>query len=1336
MPSKPEPTAVPPTRSQVFLSYGHDPDCTELARRLRDKLEPEFRVWMDETPRDGLGIRFGDDWRNEILKGIKQSDCMLALLSAHSSRKPGVCREEVALALGPLKSYVYTILVQPVSDVRPPLILSQRQWLDMQEWRQKLSGPDFDAWFDEKVTQILEAMRRKSGFTGDMAELQRALNPLSQVSNLRAAEQGFVGRRWLLGRLGEGRPPAGRTQDPDEEPLGEIERWAIEEPHKRVFWLCADPGWGKSAVIGRLAHAQRARVLAVHFCRHDEEDSRQPHRVIPSLAYQIASQLDDYRGQLLETVRTRTDWTTASAGDLFRQLIQEPLAHCIEGGRNAAEEVDGHAGGQHQRRLIVIDALDECVDANERSEFLDVLSERIRTLPEWLGLVISSRKERSVVSRFRDFGIFEPSAFEESNLADLKLYAWDWLQGLASSGSLPGTDLEPAFASVSTASGGSFLYLKQLERAVEEGIIEARDLLKADLLPPSLGKIYARWFEKKFASRESYESEALPLLELMVAAREPLPGSLVEIVLNWDKRRRKRTEEKLGSLIRNEGGRLHFFHKSLADWLLDEDAAGSDWMVDAQDGHRNFAGELLKAWKSSQLSATQILGAQTPGAFGDWSEDATEYALRHLPHHLLHAGQKDSHTAQLTDFAFAMARCHPSALEWFLADYRKVQTETLTTALQCWAYAISKHDGKLRGSCEDWPPSHALLQLAQKHGENSALTQAAQEWINQGRCNWPWMARTSRPVDFQSQQENWIEREIPLGGDGRLKLVDLAVCWNQPPVVAWVQSNSKTNPCQIKVYCILTGKPVWQTSLTSVGVCGIAIKSEERKILIRMDSGKTLEGSLGERGPLREVPSLGDQGIVQRENCAVHHSWPEGLVPFRWVQAAEERSWFGASGNGSIWRWSGNEDEAPRQLSGPGPRVYSVAVTHDGASAASVGEGRAVSFWNREKCVARLAGHAHRATHVRLSPDGSHALTAGQDGRILVWNLQEAVRTTSLDFRPEVTVLEDFTENIGGALCRRLVSGDLEGRVRIFNPPEMNECGEFQAHSGRVWDLAVPPSGRHLISAGAELKEDGRSKAGSIAIWELATHRCLARRVTPKETLAVAVSPSGNHVVAATADKQLLVWDMDAVLRESSFENSLLGEFDLAAPVRSLAFSGIDRLFGADNEGVIRSWVIGDDGKLTEGDPMDHGLESEKVVPRGEGSEERGAYALAISPCHGYLACSGRGMHRAISIWKVGASASLVNVLYCPRHGSLRGTHSLGFIRDTPHLWSANWDGSIVRWDWSKPGGHRVLYQPEPHMSVMTASESGDELVLGTALGEVYGLNLMDIQNALGKHRP
>jgi WD40 repeat protein len=111
-------------------------------------------------------------------------------------------------------------------------------------------------------------------------------------------------------------------------------------------------------------------------------------------------------------------------------------------------------------------------------------------------------------------------------------------------------------------------------------------------------------------------------------------------------------------------------------------------------------------------------------------------------------------------------------------------------------------------------------------------------------------------------------------------------------------------------------------------------------------------------------------------------------------------------------------------------------------------------------------------------------------------------------------------------------------------------------------------------------------------------------------------------------------------------------------------------------------------------------------------------------------------MHRAISIWKIDAPASLVNVLYSPLRGSSRGVHSLAFVRDMPHLWSANWDASIVRWDWSKPGGHRVLFQPEPLVSVMTASQSGDELILGTALGEVYGLSLMDIQDALGKHRP
>jgi TIR domain len=57
-------------RGQVFLSYGHDPACTSLVRRVKADLETlGWKTWIDESG----GITFGDDWRREITKGIHES---------------------------------------------------------------------------------------------------------------------------------------------------------------------------------------------------------------------------------------------------------------------------------------------------------------------------------------------------------------------------------------------------------------------------------------------------------------------------------------------------------------------------------------------------------------------------------------------------------------------------------------------------------------------------------------------------------------------------------------------------------------------------------------------------------------------------------------------------------------------------------------------------------------------------------------------------------------------------------------------------------------------------------------------------------------------------------------------------------------------------------------------------------------------------------------------------------------------------------------------------------------------------------------------------------------
>ena len=79
----------------IFLSYGHDAN-EELVRRIKADLEQRGHdVWFDKNE-----IKFGDEWRRAITEGIIGSNRVLSFLSKHSTRDPGVCRDEIAIALG------------------------------------------------------------------------------------------------------------------------------------------------------------------------------------------------------------------------------------------------------------------------------------------------------------------------------------------------------------------------------------------------------------------------------------------------------------------------------------------------------------------------------------------------------------------------------------------------------------------------------------------------------------------------------------------------------------------------------------------------------------------------------------------------------------------------------------------------------------------------------------------------------------------------------------------------------------------------------------------------------------------------------------------------------------------------------------------------------------------------------------------------------------------------------------------------------------------------------------------------------------------------------------
>ena len=169
--------------------------------------------------------------------------------------------------------------------------------------------------------------------------------------------------------------------------LREITDWIQESDSnsvKRVFWLYGLAGSGKSA-IARTISEQYAGIgdpgSAFFFVRGDTA------RPANSLFSTISQNIADYS----------TEWRLALSAVLERSKamrtglsISEQFEHYISG---IAGQID--SSQSTQQIVVVIDALDEAGDREERRQLLDALK-RIGTLPSCLRFLITSRPEYDI----------------------------------------------------------------------------------------------------------------------------------------------------------------------------------------------------------------------------------------------------------------------------------------------------------------------------------------------------------------------------------------------------------------------------------------------------------------------------------------------------------------------------------------------------------------------------------------------------------------------------------------------------------------------------------------------------------------------------------------------------------------------------------------------------------------------------------------------------------------------------------------------------------------------------------------------------------------------------
>ncbi len=226
----------------------------------------------------------------------------------------------------------------------------------------------------------------------------------------------------------------------------------------------------------------------------------------------------------------------------------------------------------------------------------------------------------------------------------------------------------------------------------------------------------------------------------------------------------------------------------------------------------------------------------------------------------------------------------------------------------------------------------------------------------------------------------------------------------------------------------------------------------------------------------------------------------------------------------------------------------------------------------------------------------------------------------------------------------RLISGDGDGIIKIWNLENLQLIKEFSGHFGSIWSLAISPDGETLISS---------SEDKNIIVWDLKNgEQTFNSAKHSARVYSVAFSPNGKIFASSGADNQIKIWDA------SNFKllNTLSGHQNA---VRAIAISPDGKyLVSGSWDKTVKIWEL-QSGQLI------HTLEGHqnRVVTVAFSKDSQTVFSGAID--------------NSIKIWNV-KEGKLINTL--DRHSDW--VLALASSQKDNLLISGGKDGAIELWEY------------------------------------------------------
>jgi len=393
--------------------------------------------------------------------------------------------------------------------------------------------------------------------------------------------------------------------------LDGVELWSKDFNMSPVYWLNGLAGTGKSTIAQTIAERIFAdgRLGASFFCSRDFEDRRDLRYIFPTLALQLARTYPKFRSTLVPLLQSNPDIAHESLYNQMATLIVGPLS---------SSDIS---------TVIVIDALDECVDEDPQSAILSVMGRLVEGIPN-VKFLITGRPEPRIRSGFRLgllkplTGVFVLHEVEPSVInTDIRLFLEHGLCELARRQGIEqdGWPTDKHLDLLCERAAGLFVYAVATLKFLDHPFTPPNEQLDIIIDAPgstthegnanlqlgaTLDSLYLSSFRSAFKRTSTKDDEKVRLvIGAVVLATNPLPPSAIAILVNLGKQQVMNILHLIQSLLKlheDPDTPVLSFHKSFPDFITNPlRCSDGRFHISPRTGHLNLALSCLKLMNNS-----------------------------------------------------------------------------------------------------------------------------------------------------------------------------------------------------------------------------------------------------------------------------------------------------------------------------------------------------------------------------------------------------------------------------------------------------------------------------------------------------------------------------------------------------------------------------------------------------------------------------------------------------------------------------------------------------------------------------------------------------------------